>query len=89
MTIGNSSFESSYMTSVTIPAGVTTIEDSAFMSCKDLKSIVIPEGVTTMGDSVFMMCVNLVSISLPTTLKTMGYSGFDYTKINKPVYFNG
>ena len=43
---------------------VTTIRDSVFYWCNDLKSISMPS-VTTIGDYAFYWCGNLTSVSMP------------------------
>lgn len=43
--------------SVTIPKGVTSIFECAFMDCSSLTSITIPEGVTSIGYSTFAYCI--------------------------------
>ena len=68
--------EKNQITSVVIPASVTTIGSGAFWGCASLTSVVIPEGVTTIGDSAFESCKNLTSITLPSTLETLGESVF-------------
>ena len=44
------------MTSVTIPNSVTTISESAILSCNNLTKIKIPNNVITIGDGVFEGC---------------------------------
>jgi hypothetical protein len=58
---------------VHIPDSVTTIGDSAFISCTSLTNVTIPNSVTTIGDSAFISCSNLASITFqglvaPTTV---------------------
>jgi hypothetical protein len=45
--------------SYTIPAGVTSIGDGAFMRCADLTSVTIPASVTSIGDYAFSYCTAL------------------------------
>lgn len=76
-------------TSITLPAGTTTIADSAFGYKRDekLRSIVIPEGYESIGDWAFDGCENLAHISLPSTLHVIGESAFwgiDLTTIQLP-----
>ena len=62
--IGESVFENcSGLTSVEIPASVTSIGDYAFKSCTALTSIEIPASVTSIGGYAFKNCSGLTSIT--------------------------
>lgn len=52
-------------TIVAIPDGVTTIGDSAFAFCENIKEIMIPNSVTIIMPSSFYRCTNLTSITIP------------------------
>ena len=47
------------LTSITIPAGVTRIEEYTFHCCMNLTDAVIPEGVTSVGKLAFACCHEL------------------------------
>ncbi len=64
------------ITSVTLPAGLKTIEEMAFSGCSALTSIEIPEGVTTIGQEAFENCTKLSSIKLPNSATNLGRSLF-------------
>lgn len=61
----------------TIPAGVTTIEASAYESCKTLTAVTIPEGVESIGKNAFGWCSNLQRVTLPKSLTSIGESAFN------------
>ena len=65
------------LTEHTIPAGVTTIEVSAYESCKTLTAVTIPEGVVSIGKSAFAWCSNLKTVTLPKSLTSIGESAFN------------
>ena len=65
---------------VVIPEGVTSIGDSVFDRCKNLKSIVIPNGVTSIDDEAFSNCSNLTSIVIPDGVTMLGRSAFSGCK---------
>lgn len=77
------------LTSITIPEGVTSIENNAFYECVELTTITIPESVTTIGDFAFGYCYKLGSISLPEGLTSIGdlafYDCFRLTSITIPI----
>ena len=61
--IGAHAFQNcSSLTSITIPAGVKSIEMCAFYGCSSLTSITIPAGVKSIEDFVFDGCDSLTSI---------------------------
>ena len=62
----------------TVPAGVTSIGDWAFLHCHGLTGIVIPEGVTGIGGGAFMSCINLPAVSIPASVTEIGYGAFAY-----------
>ena len=53
----------SYITSVNIADGVTTIGNFAFDGCSSLKSITIPENVTSIGSNAFYLCSNINTLN--------------------------
>ena len=74
--IGSSAFsDCNGLTSVTIPASVTSIGSSAFAS-SDLTSVTIPESVTTIGKKAFSGCTSLTSITIPESVTTIGEEAF-------------
>ena len=70
-TIGNTAFQNSAVTSVTIPDSVTAILDRAFANCFQLTNISIPNSVTSIGFSAFEHCTSLKSITLPSSLRNI------------------
>ncbi|MCL2597989.1 MAG: leucine-rich repeat protein [Paludibacter sp.] len=60
----------------TIPNGVITIGNNAFMSCAELTSVVIPSGVTVIGDTAFSACTALTSVMIPSTVTRIGNHAF-------------
>ncbi len=68
------------LTSVIIPDGVISIDDSTFSGCFSLVSITLPDSVTSIGDSAFEDCSSLASIKLPDNLTKIGKSAFEGCK---------
>ena len=60
--IGDGAFKYSALTSIEIPASVTSIGEAAFSDCSRLTSIDIPASVTSIGDDAFRSCTGLTSI---------------------------
>ncbi|MBQ7713252.1 MAG: leucine-rich repeat domain-containing protein, partial [Clostridia bacterium] len=57
-------YNCSMLTSITIPAGVTSIGSSAFYKCSGLTSVTIPDSVTSIGSYAFRGCSGLTSITI-------------------------
>jgi len=62
--------------SVTIPAGVTSIEAYAFMGRSLLTSITIPSSVTSIGYMAFNGCSSLTSVTIPASVTSIEYMAF-------------
>jgi len=62
--------------SVTIPEGVTSIDDYAFSHCSYLTSVVIPSSVASIGESAFLGCSSLASIVIPSSVTSIGEEAF-------------
>ena len=60
------------ISSIEIPASVTSIGDYAFDSCTGLTSITIPDSVTSIGSSAFYCCTGLTSITIPDSVISIG-----------------
>ena len=74
--IGRSSFTECYsLTTITIPASVTTIGNGAFCNT-GLTEVTIPASVTTLGNSVFMSCTSLTTVSISADLSSIGLNLF-------------
>ena len=76
------------VTSITLPDGLTTIEDSTFEFMSGLTEIVIPDSVTHIGRSAFSTCENLQRVVLPSQLTTIPEDLFEscssLTEVNIP-----
>ena len=64
------------LTGVTIPEGVTKIEDFAFSYCSSLTDITLPESLTSIGADAFSDCSSLTDITLPESLTSIGATAF-------------
>ena len=53
------------MTSIALPASLTSIGERAFYGCYSMTSIELPAGLTTIGDGAFDGCSSMLSIALP------------------------
>lgn len=75
--LGDESFrESYYMTSVSIPDGITNIGNRAFYLCTNLTGVVIPNNVSQLGGEAFSECYRLSSLTLGNGMKSIGESSF-------------
>ena len=74
--IGNSAFRHCKLESITIPFGVTHIDDWAFANCNNLKSITIPASVRQIGKYAFGRCRNLEKVIISSKNIKIGSSCF-------------
>ena len=61
---------------MTIPEGVSTIPNSVFSECRNLKTVILSEGVKMIEDYAFSFCTGLESITIPESVTTIGESAF-------------
>lgn len=62
----------SYIKSVVIEDGVTSIGNAAFYQCSNMESITIADSVTSIGKYAFYVCSGLLEISIPNSVSTIG-----------------
>ena len=66
------------LTSLTLPATITTIGNYAFDGCSGLTSLNLPAGITSIGRNAFGGCSGLTSLTLPAGITSIGeYAFFD------------
>jgi hypothetical protein len=70
-------FRCSSLQSITIPASVNCIMESAFGGCSSLQSITIPASVDCIRDGTFCWCSSLQSITIPANVNNMGDRCFE------------
>ena len=75
-TIGESAFWGCGLKSITIPNGVTQIENMAFSNCSQLTEVILPESLTEMSESMFGECKSLASIVIPKGISIIARNSF-------------
>ncbi len=65
-----------YLTTVAVPASVSSIGDRAFEACP-LTAVTLGEGVTHIGEYAFRGCGYLRGITIPGSVRSMGKSAFE------------
>ena len=68
-------FQSTNFANFVLPAGCTTLGNSAFLNCASLLNIDLAN-VEVIGDQVFEGCAILEEITIPATIKSIGHSTF-------------
>jgi hypothetical protein len=75
--IGIYAFQSSGITNVTLPAGVTVINDNMFNGCSKLTSVVVQGSVTTIGGNAFYnSALTTITFTDISQLQSIGNSAF-------------
>ena len=64
------------LTSLTLPAGITSIDYAAFCGCSGLTSLTLPAGITSIGSFAFQGCSGLTSLALPAGITKIGENAF-------------
>ena len=69
---------------VTIPDGVTTIENNAFEECKNIACVTLPDTVANIGEKAFYNCKELESINIPknAVIGKDAFAGCDKLKLD-------
>lgn len=76
-TIPASAFWNYSGSSVTLPEGLTAINNATFEGASAIKSITIPEGVESIGTEAFLNCTSLTSVTIPSSVTSIGNYAFD------------
>ena len=63
-------------TELTLPSGITQINQYAFSECSGLTSIKIPDSVTSIGKDAFRGCTGLTSVTIPDSVVSIGRDAF-------------
>ncbi len=78
--IGSHTFSECGLTSIDIPDSITTIGNSAFYKCSNLKEIVIPDSVKIIEKSAFSDCVSLANITIGSNVQKIRSFAFHNCK---------
>ena len=75
--IGSCAFRGcSGLTSLNLPAGITSIGGYAFYGCDGLTSLTLPAGITKIDYATFWGCSGLTSLNLPAGITKIDYDTF-------------
>ncbi len=64
------------VTGVTIPSGVTNIEEDAFYNCSGLTNITMANSITNIGENAFNLCSSLPTVAIPSSVISVGEDAF-------------
>jgi len=73
----------------TIPDGVTSIGDHAFIQCARLTSVTIPDSVTSIGAVAFRDCYGLKSVTIPDSITKIKMGAFSSCSNLTSIIFEG
>ena len=74
--IGRNAFEWTAIETLTVPAGITRLEQYTFYNCRSLKKVVLPDGITFIGNSAFSECEELTDVNIPARVETISEYAF-------------
>lgn len=80
-TIDHYAFNYAGITEVTIPSGVTRIEEQTFAYCRKLRKATLPDGITYIGNSAFSECQALEDVNIPANIETIDQYAFNNNKV--------
>lgn len=75
VTMGTNVFAGSGLSTITLPASITSVTSSCFMNCRNLNKVVLGAGVTKIDDMAFYNST-VSDINLPEGLKVIGALAF-------------
>ena len=78
----------SYINSIVIEEGITSIGNFAFYDCEALSLVLIPKSVKHIGDSAFLRCASLSNIEIPENVESIGAGAFGATALSELVIPN-
>jgi len=73
----------------TIPDGVSSIGDHAFIKCISLTSVTIPDSVTSIGALTFRDCFSLKSVRIPDSITNIKSAAFSDCRNLTSIIFEG
>lgn len=80
VSIGETAFKGSDVTSVVIGDNIKSIGNNAFDSCKNLESVEMSDSVESIGNMAFANCENFKKIKFSANLKDIGHMIFGNNK---------
>lgn len=85
-TIGRYAFYYTSISEVTVPAGVTRLEEYTFHHCEKLQKAILPNGITFIGYGCFANDYELLDVNIPSNIETIDQYAFNENrKRNTPV----
>ena len=80
--LGTASFVETKITSARLPEHFTSIPDSAFLHCENLKDLTLPKKLKSIGTLSLCGCSLLVDFQIPDTVDFIGKEAFRGLKFN-------
>ena len=74
--IGRNAFEWTGIETLTVPTGVTRLEQYTFYNCRNLKKVALPDGITFIGNSAFSECYAMEDVNIPAKVETIDQYAF-------------
>ena len=75
--LSSACFQESGLKEITLPEGITFVDDTLFIDCYYLETVYIPDSVTEIKTKAFYGCSNLKVVNMPDTITKFGYRVFE------------
>ena len=85
--IGKNAFANSGIKSVTVPDGISYLEDALFFGCSKLTSVALPKTLSSISKECFFECSALASINIPNGITRIGeYAFYKCSSLNSVTF---
>ncbi len=74
--LGASAFYQTSIAEITIPSGITSIQNNTFFSCGSLKTVNVLDDLTEIGDFAFYLCTELTTFPFSDSITSIGKRAF-------------
>ena len=86
--IGKRAFSGMKFINISLPTGLSSLQEGAFYDCVNLSSITLPNNITTISNNLFYNCTNLVYVSGEGIKEIEDYAFSNCAKLKEPNFLS-